>query len=161
MIKCILENGHEVNFRHVTVGVLAVNEKKEILLVRRASGIVRSGFFTVPGGFLDQGETISQAALRELLEESGYSGEIEALFKINDNPKRPKEDRQNVDFTFIVKIIGGEMKLNTEVDEIKWFSKEDLPSENEFAFDHRKTILKYFEYLEKPFQLPIIGEYDL
>ena len=82
MIKCILENGHEVYFRHVTVGALAINEKNEILLVRRASGIVRSGFFTIPGGFLDQNETASQAVLRELQEESGYIGKVKALFKI-------------------------------------------------------------------------------
>jgi len=161
MIECILESGHEVYFRHVTVGALAVNEKNEILLVRRAIGIVRSGFFTIPGGFLDRDETTDQAVLRELQEETGYTGKVEALFKINDNPNRPKEDRQNVDFLFIVKIIGGAMKLNKEVDEIKWFSKENLPEEDEFAFDHRKTILKYFEYLEKPFLLPIIGEKDL
>jgi 8-oxo-dGTP diphosphatase len=161
MIKCILENGHEVNFRHVTVGALAVNESNEILLVRRASEIVRGGFYTIPGGFLDRNETTSQAVVRELFEESGYTGKVEALFKINDNPNRPKEDRQNVDFIFIIKITGGEMKLNAEVDEIKWFSKEDLPSEDKFAFDHRKTILRFFEYLKKPFLLPIIGEYDL
>ena len=161
MIKCILENGNEVYFRHVTVGALAVNEKNEILLVRRALGIVRSGFYTIPGGFLDQNETARQAVLRELQEESGYIGEVEVLFKINDSPKRPKEDRQNVDFIFVVKITGGEMKLNKEVDEIKWFSKENLPSEDKFAFDHRKTILRYFEYIEKPFSLPITGESDL
>jgi 8-oxo-dGTP diphosphatase len=158
MIKCTLENGHEAYFRHVTVGALAGNEENEILLVKRAPGIVRSGFYTIPGGFLDQGETTSQAVLRELREETGYTGKVEALFKVNDNPNRPKEDRQNVDFIFIVKIIRGETKLNKEVDEIKWFSKENLPGEDMFAFDHRETILKYFEYIEKPFLLPIIGE---
>ena len=161
MIKCILENGQEVNFRHVTVGALVTNEKNEILLVRRASGIVRSGFYTVPGGFLDQNENAAQAVIRELQEETGYAGKVEVLFRINDNPNRPKEDRQNVDFLFIVKVTGGEMILNKEVDEIKWFSKDKLPSEDNFAFDHRATILKYFEYLEKPFSLPIVGAYNL
>ena len=36
--------------------------------------------------------------------------------------------------------------------------KEDLPSEYDFAFDHRNTILKYYQYLQFPFNIPILGE---
>jgi len=161
MIKCILENGRETSFRHVTVGAIALNEKQEVLLVKRAQSLTRGNTYTLPGGFLDRDEDLKEGALRELKEETGYDGRIEFLFQINDSPKRPKEDRQNVDFVFIVKIVGGEMELNQEVTDIKWFSKESLPSEENFAFDHRVIILHYFEYLKKSFTLPIIGQANL
>src|ERR1035437_211634 len=105
MIKCILENGRKASFRHVTVGAIVVNEKKEVLLVKRAPNLSRGNKYSIPGGFLDRDENLEEAALRELKEETGYDGKIEMLFYINDNPKRPKEDRQNVDFVFIVKVI--------------------------------------------------------
>jgi 8-oxo-dGTP diphosphatase len=117
--------------------------------------------YTIPGGFLDRDEDLEEGALRELKEETGYDGKIEALFQINDSPKRPKEDRQNVDFIFITEIISGSERLNEEVSEIKWFAKEDLPKEEDFAFDHRTIILHYFEYLRKPFPLPIVGGTNL
>lgn len=161
MIKCILENGRETSFRHVTVGSIVLNEKNEVLLVKRASNLTRGSKHTIPGGFLDRDENLEEAALRELKEETGYEGKIEMLFQLNDSPKRPKEDRQNVDFVFIAKIIGGELRLNEEVADIQWVPKENLPSEDEFAFDHRKIIMRYFEYLEHPFSLPIIGGTDL
>ena len=52
---------------------------------------------------------------------------------------------------------GGVATLNPEVSEITWFSEELLPSEEEFAFDHRDSIQKYFQYLKEQFKLPIIG----
>lgn len=156
MITCAFENGNKASLRHVTVGALAVNDKKEILLVKRSVSH-NFGKYAIPGGFLDRDEDTKEATLRELTEETGYSGEIIALFKINDNPKRPKEDRQNVDFLYIVKVTGGTLTLNEEVSEIRWFAKDKLPEEDAFAFDHRKSILEYFSYLEKKFTLPLLG----
>lgn len=157
MIHCTFENGRETSLRHITVGAIAINDSRQVLLVKRDSRIHNGNKYTIPGGFLDRDENTKEAVLRELKEETGYVGEIEALFQINDNPKRPKEDRQNVDFLFIVKILGGEKTLSDEVSEISWFDKEDLPEDEDFAFDHRAIILRYFDYLDKPFALPFMG----
>lgn len=156
MITCKFEDGGDAQLRHVTVGALLINEKKEILLVKRASKH-RFGKYTIPGGFLSRDESTEQATLRELKEETGYEGKILELFRVNDNPQRPKEDRQNVDFLYTVEKTGGVATLNPEVSEITWFCEELLPSEEEFAFDHRDSIQKYFEYLKEQFKLPIIG----
>jgi len=160
MINCTFENGNKADpgLRHVTVVCIAVNDQNQILLTRRAAELTRGNYYTIPGGFLDRNETAAQAILRELEEETGYTGKVEYLFRINDNPDRSKEDRQNVDFIYVVRVLEGEKKLNEEVTEITWFNKENLPSEEVFAFDHRESILKYFEYLEKPFPLPLMGK---
>ncbi|HVZ12345.1 MAG TPA: NUDIX hydrolase [Patescibacteria group bacterium] len=156
MISCKFENDTPANLRHVTVGSIVVNDQNQILLVKRAVEH-RFGKYSIPGGFLDRDENTQEGTLRELKEETGYEGKIDFLFRVNDNPERPKEDRQNVDFLYVCKVIGGEPTLNHEVSEIKWFTEAELPIDEEFAFDHRETILKYFEYLKQPFQLPIIG----
>ena len=159
MISCKFENGNNAlrGLRHITLGAIVVNEKEQVLLVKRAAAMHNGGKYTIPGGFLDRDENTEQGTLRELKEETGYDGKIVCLFRVNDSPARPKEDRQNVDFLYIVKVTGGEPQLNKEVSEISWFAKEKLPEEAEFAFDHKDTMLKYFEYTKKKFTLPIIG----
>ena len=158
MIDCTFENGNRAHLRHVTVGVLALNSNKEILLVKRSRTIVGEGKLTIPGGFLDQGESTQEGALRELKEETGYEGKVQALFQVNDNPQRPKEDRQNIDFIYLV-ILGekGEIGTPSEVRENLWFSEANLPPDEDFAFDHRNIILKHFQYIKSPFNIPIIG----
>lgn len=159
MIRCVFENKNIASpgLRHITLGGIIVNENNEILLVKRSQNIFNGGKFTIPGGFLDRDESAMAGMLRELKEETGYIGEILNLFLINDNPNRPKEDRQNVDFIYIIKVVGGQPILNSEASDISWFRKENLPKEDEFAFDHRNIILRYFEYLDKEVPLPIIN----
>lgn len=160
MINCTFENGNIASpgLRHITVGAIAYNEKGEILLVKRSSKYSRPNTWTVPGGFLDRDRTVEQAVLKELKEETGMTGKIQQLFHINDYPDRPNEDRQNVDFIYLVKIESGLFHHDDEITNIQWFTKENLPEEKDFAFDHRTTILKFFDYLEKPFTLPLIGK---
>ncbi|OGH16552.1 MAG: hypothetical protein A3C30_05180 [Candidatus Levybacteria bacterium RIFCSPHIGHO2_02_FULL_40_18] len=157
MIECEFENGNKANLRHVTVKALTINDRHEVLLTKRAPHLLRGGKYDIPGGFMDRDEDTRECALRELFEETGIKGEVEFLLRINDNPERPKEDRQNVDFIYVVKAVEGELRLDHEGIEVGWFSEKDLPSEDKFAFDHRDSILKYFQYLKAPFELPIIG----
>jgi len=149
MLTCFFENGNKAldGLRHVTVGAIAVNEKQQILLTKRAENVINGGKYTLPGGFLDRNEDTKQAVLRELKEETGLEGEIIALFKVNDSPNRPKEDRQNVDFLYTVGVIGGKEKTDIETSRLEWFSRENLPTEEEFAFDHRDAILEYLDTL--------------
>lgn len=157
MIDCTFENGNKASLRHVTVGAIVIDDSRKVLLVKRSPEIHNGNKYAIPGGFLDRDEDGKNAVIRELREETGYDGEVKNLFQVNDSPLRPKEDRQNVDFIYVVKVIGGEKMLNKEVSNISWFDKENLPSEDEFAFDHRNIVVRYFDYLKNPFQIPIIG----
>jgi 8-oxo-dGTP diphosphatase len=150
MITCFFENGDKASkgLRHVTVGAIVVNDKNEVLLIKRSQDMLNGGKYSVPGGFLDRNEDTKQGALRELKEETGLDGEIISLFKINDNPNRRKEDRQNVDFLYLIKIVGESTKHDKETSTSEWFSKEKLPGEEEFAFDHRDVILEYFNNIK-------------
>jgi 8-oxo-dGTP diphosphatase len=154
MITCQFEDGAQGRLRHVTVATIATNQNNQVLLVRRAPHLTRGGKFTIPGGFVDRDETIAQAGLRELAEETGYSAEIVSLFYVNDNPDRPREDRQNSDFIYVVRITGGDRALSEETSEVTWVSLSELPPDEDFAFDHRGLILLYADYLRSRFALP-------
>lgn len=55
----------------------------EILLMRRSD----NGFWSLPGGFVEIGESVSAAALREVLEETGYRVELGRLIGVYSDPK--------------------------------------------------------------------------
>lgn len=158
MIKCILENGKEASFRHVTVDAIVINDKNEILIVKRAEHLTNGGKYSLPGGFVDRDETIRDAGVREVLEETGYNVELSSLLRVADNPDRPQEDRQNIAFFYVASVINGNKVLNNEVSEISWFSLNKLPDKNLFGFDHYQTIQLYLKYLEEKFALPVFGK---
>lgn len=155
MINCTFEDGGKGTLRHVVVHVLCVRGA-EILLVKRAPGILEAGKWGFPGGFLDQGENIYECALRELKEETGYEGSIKGFFRINSAPVRKNDQgRNNVAMEVLVE--AGE-KVGTpdwEQTEVEW-KKLDALTDEMMAFDHFLTINDLKKYLSKKIQLPII-----
>lgn len=155
MINCTFENGGKASLRHVTVVAIVRNKDGKILLTKRAAHLLRGGKWTVPGGFLDRDENTIEGIKREIDEETGLTASEIVLFRINDT-ERSKEDRQNVDFIFLA-AADGKLKKDIETTGFKWIDEKTLPPDEDFAFDHRESILKYFQHLKEPLQLPIIG----
>jgi len=142
MISCTFENGGKGNLRHATVGTFIVKDDK-ILLVKRADFLSHGGKYCVPGGYVGRDETLAQAASRETLEETGYEVTIERLFLFTDDPKRDDADKQNIVF-FYIGTVGEKIgEPDKESSEVKWFDLNNLPSKEQFAFDHYTQILKY------------------
>lgn len=156
MITCFFENKRKAFLRHVTVDALLV-QKDKILLVKRAPHLPHGNKYALPGGFLDRDETTSEGILREVREETGYEGKIISLFRINDNPYRKGEDRQNVDFVYLVRVEKKVAKHDSEVKKVKWFDLDKLPQPEEFAFDHYETIQLYLRYRKEKIDLPVTG----
>lgn len=144
MISCEFEDGNSANLRHVVVDVLVI-ENNKILLVKRASHLSNGGKYGLVGGYVNRDETIEEAALREVKEETGYQIEIVRQLRVVDNPNRPQEDRQNVAFVFLAKPVKKVGEPDDESSEVKWFPLDKLPSEEEFAFDHFEDIALYLQ----------------
>ncbi len=160
MITCTFENGNKakIGLRHVTVGAILLNkEHTKVCLVKRSTAVIAAGKYCVPGGFMDRNENTHQAVLREVLEETGFEGKILNLLCIKDNPDREGEDRQNVDFVFIVE--AGEMKKEKDFEtaSVEWFGIDKVPPKEKWAFDHYLNIELYRKYLANSFPLPFIG----
>ena len=144
MITCEFEDGNKACLRHVVVDVLVV-ENDKILLAKRASHLSNGGKFGLIGGYVNRDETIEGAVIREVEEETGYKVEIIKQLKVVDNPNRANEDRQNIAFLFLAKPLEKIGEPDDEAEELKWFSLEDLPKEEDFAFDHFESLSWYLQ----------------
>lgn len=155
MITCAFENGNTASLRHVVVHAI-VEKDGSLLLIKRAPTLsLEAGKWALPGGFLDRDETAEDAVCRELLEESGWKGEVLSMFRINTSPNRPHEDRQNVAIDFLVRPIKQAGVMDHETSDVRWIPIVDLPALNAMAFDHGESIGHYLEYRKSTFPLPI------
>jgi len=160
MITCTFENNNKTSLRHVTVNAIVVKDNQVLLGKRGAFNgkpILESGKWGLLGGFFGRGENLIQAVKREVLEESGWEIDSLQLFRINDNPQRPKEDRQNVDIIFIVDAVKQIKTSDEEVSKLQWFDLDKLPAKEEIAFDHGDNLELYKKYLKEKFSLPVLG----
>jgi len=142
MIICTFENGNKAALRHVVVDAIATKDGK-ILLIKRAPNVFCPNKWGLPGGYLDRDETIKDAVIREVKEETNLDAKPIELFKIIDNPIRRNEERQNVCFIYVVEVSGEPKPQESEVAEIKWVDVAKLPKEEDFAFDHLEIIKEY------------------
>lgn len=154
MIICTFEDGGKGRLRHVVVHAIVEKDGK-ILLGKRTGKILETGKWALPGGFVDRDETVSQAVLRELREETGWEGEVISLFRINSNPNRPHEDRQNIAFDFFVKPLRQIGNKDHESSKVEWISIDKLLPMDTFAFDHGDSIKLYLDYRKESFPLPL------
>lgn len=162
MITCYFENNNKAKkgLRHITVNAIVIHENKVLLGKRGTVGgkvMLESGKWGLVGGFFDRDENLAQAVKREVLEESGCEIDNLTLFRINDNPNRPKEDRQNVDIIFSANLVRQIPKKDEEISHLEWFPLDNLPPMEEMAFDHGEDILLYKEYLKKKHPIPLLG----
>ena len=140
------------------VAAKAVIESEGGILALHPSAIDTNRNWHIPGGIRDTlSEPLQQTAVREVMEETGWEIDDLVLFRINDNPGRPKEDRQNIDFIFIAKAINRTGSHDDEVREVKWFPLGDLPPMDQIAFDHGEDLEMYLKHLKIPMTLPILG----
>lgn len=155
MITCTFENGSHTILRHVVVHGIIEKDNK-LLLVKRQGPLLESGKWSLPSGFLDRDETAPEGIVREVFEETGWESEIITLFRINTNPNRPKEDRQNISIEFLLQATKETGAPDKENSKIEWISVDKLIPFDEFAFDHGESIKLYLKYREKPFTLPLV-----
>ncbi len=162
MITCTFENGNVASpgLRHITVNVIVVKDSQVLLGLRSpvpGLTMLETGKWALIGGFFDRDENLIAAAKREVMEESGWEIDQLQLFRINDLPNRPKEDRQNVDIIFVGQAIKQVADHDQEVKELQWFPLDSLPPSDQIAFDLGVDLALYREHLTHPQPLPIIG----
>jgi ADP-ribose pyrophosphatase YjhB (NUDIX family) len=95
--------------------------------------------------------------LRELREETGWEGQIVRLLRINSRPDRPREDRQNVAFDFVIAPLRLVGKPDDESSDVQWVRIDELPPLDSMAFDHGDTIGVYLESRGRSASGPILA----
>lgn len=109
--------------------------KGKIVLIKRANEPFK-GYYALPGGIVEYGESVEDAVLREVEEETGLKVKIHSLVGVYSDPKRDPRGHF-VSICFIVIPIGGELRSGSDAKEIALFHLKELPK---LAFDHEKMI---------------------
>ncbi|MGL4338189.1 MAG: NUDIX hydrolase [Turicibacter sp.] len=110
----------------VAAGGIVYNDNAQILLVKNP----RKGW-EFPGGIIENGETVIQGLIREILEESGVHVEVVNLVGIYSSTKKKKgyngveEIPTIVNIDFVCRHLSGECQTSVESDEVKWVCSEE------------------------------------
>jgi len=105
------------------------------LAVRRKNEPFK-GMLALPGGFVDYGERVEEAVIREILEETSLETKIIELVGVYSHPDRDPRGH-TISCAFLLKEIGGEAKAGDDAADIEWLHCEDP---GDLAFDHHEII---------------------
>ena len=115
-------NAPKANSMVPSVNVVVVNDTGEILLIRRSD----NDNWALPGGAIDIGESLAQAAVRETREETGIDCEITGLVGIYTNPGHiilytsNGEARQEFSIVLRARAVSGHPTPSDESTEVRW-----------------------------------------
>ncbi len=111
----------------VAVGVI-IRRDDRILLIRRAKEPAK-GLWTFPGGAVELGESLREAARREALEETGLHvtvGEIATVFEKVRRDEKGRVLYHYVIIDYFAEPLGGKLRPGDDVDDARWFRLAEL-----------------------------------
>ena len=127
----------------MVVGTLPVLDDGRVLLCQRAIE-PRRGYWTLPAGFMELGETLAQGALRETVEEAGAQIEMGPLLTIISVPRA-----EQVHVFFRARLLSERLDPGPETLAVRLAAEADIPW-HELAFHTvRETLRRYFADRQK------------
>ena len=131
-----------IKFRGNTAIAIIEFPDKKILLIKRGTPVFR-GYWALPGGKVEDGETVEEAVVREVKEETGLK--VKIMRKIGEYHYSGKNNGIDYDYyptCFLVKVVEGTVKRQKEeIEQIKLFNFNKIP--NKLAFEHSTIIKDY------------------
>ena len=131
----------------VGVGAIVIDGDR-VLLVKRAHPPIQ-GQWSIPGGVLEVGEMVREAAVREAREETGLVVEPGDLLGVYDRILRNTEQRVQYHYVlvdFLCRPVGGTLQAASDAAEVRWFTRAELPA-LKLAEDTQDVIEKGFGVL--------------
>jgi len=134
------------------VNVAVTNESGEILLIRRSD----NDKWALPGGAVDIGESLSQAAVRETREESGIDCQVTGLSGIYTDPQHVilytsnGQVCQEFSIVLTARATGGQPAPSSESSEVRWAAPDDLAG-YEMDSSMRLRLQRYLERRAQPY----------
>jgi 8-oxo-dGTP diphosphatase len=124
----------------VGVGAVVVDDRGRVLLVKRATEPSK-GQWSLPGGLLELGESLSEAVAREVNEETGLIVKPEAIVEVVNRIYRTSDDiKSQVRFHYVVldywcRILGGNLSASSDVSEVAWVSRAEWNDSNIYSLE--------------------------
>lgn len=126
----------------------------KVLLVKRGVPPF-SGQYAIPGGFVLEGESLDQAALRELREETGVADVyLEQLYSFGDPRRDPRGRVITVAYFALISAENSQLHAGTDAAAAAWFPVDAVP---ELAFDHAKILEYAVERLRNKLEYTTVG----
>lgn len=129
------------------VGVLVFDRAGRLLLERRSD----CGLWGLPGGRIEAGESVREAAMREVLEETGLRIRVIGLQGVYSEPwgrivRYPDngDSRHLIDVVVLARVTGGRLKASRESLELRWVRRSQVPW-NELCPAARDPVLDAYE----------------
>jgi 8-oxo-dGTP diphosphatase len=126
----------------LTVDAVILKENSIVLIKRKKDPF--KGMWAIPGGFVEWGETVEQAAIREAKEETCLDVKIEKLIGVYSDPIRDPRGH-TVSVCFLCREVGGDLMAATDAGDARYFKLSELP---ELAFDHGEILGDIAEFLK-------------
>lgn len=109
------------------VTAVVENDDHEVLMIERMD----NGLWALPGGAQNFGESLIEAARREVVEETGIEIEVTGLSGIYSDPRHviaydDGEIRQEFSICFLAKMTGGELRASSESRQARWVPANEL-----------------------------------
>jgi len=124
----------------LTVDAVVFREKKdelEVLLIQRKH-YPFEGMWALPGGFVDMDETVEQAVVRELEEETSLIlASLRQLHTFSELGRDPRGRTVSVTFYGIASFENSQVKAGDDAANAQWYSLDNLPV---LAFDHIEAV---------------------
>jgi 8-oxo-dGTP diphosphatase len=111
----------------VGVGAIIVEDGR-VALVKRGHAPL-AGEWSIPGGAMEVGETVREAAAREACEETGLKVEVLELLGIYDRLLRDEEGRVRYHYLlvdFLCRRVSGDLCAAGDADDVRWFTAEEV-----------------------------------
>ena len=110
---------------------VVTDDQDRIVLIRRRD----NDLWALPGGGMELGESIVDAAVREVKEETGLDVEVTGLIGVYTNPRHVMaytdgEVRQQFSLCFTTRLVGGDLRVDSESTDIAWTDPQDIPALN-------------------------------
>ncbi|MBN2517496.1 MAG: NUDIX hydrolase [Candidatus Altiarchaeota archaeon] len=118
----------------LTVDAIIAKEGRILLVKRRYEPY--KGYWALPGGFVEWGETVEEALKREVLEETGLKVDIGRLVNVYSEPDRDPRGH-SITVAYSCGIVGGSEQEGDDAAEVGWFPLHDMPR---LGFDHEKIV---------------------
>lgn len=119
----------------LTVDALVVDLEKGVLLVQRKHEPF-AGFWALPGGFVEEGESCEQAVVREVAEETGLAVSVVSLFGVYSAPGRDPRGH-TVSVVYLCRVEGGQLQGGDDAAAARFFAELTGVS---LAFDHARIL---------------------
>jgi 8-oxo-dGTP diphosphatase len=129
-------------FSGQTASAIIEFPNNKVLLIKRGTPVFR-GYWALPGGKVEDGETVEEAMVREIREETGLT--VEIVKKIGEYHETGANNGIEYDYypiCFLVKVVEGKIeRQKEEIEKIRLFELDEIPQR--LAFTHLDMINDY------------------